>query len=244
ADERTCLVRTLPRPRLLARGAAAHHRGGARRACPGPDGAGRGGALRGQRHGGAADGGAGGQRGGAHRGRQPDRAGGGAAADRLPGRGARPGPRAAPPAHPAGTGRTGPLAGARPGPAADPHAQLVLRPPAHAERQGGVDPTAHGPGPADRQARVATSTALIVCMRFSASSKTTEWGDSKTSSVTSSDLSPCVSYTSRATCVPRTWKAGRQCRNLTSRLPVARSTSKLTAYRARSLIRSYQTSFG
>ena len=32
---------------------------------------------------------------------------------------------------------------------------------------------------------VATMTALIVCMRFSASSKTTEAGDSKTSSVTS-----------------------------------------------------------
>ena len=33
-------------------------------------------------------------------------------------------------------------------------------------------------------------TALIVCMRFSASSKTIEAGDSKTSSVTSSAVSP------------------------------------------------------
>ena len=38
--------------------------------------------------------------------------------------------------------------------------------------------------------RVATMTALIVCIRFSASSKTSEAGDSKTSSVTSSASIP------------------------------------------------------
>ena len=42
-------------------------------------------------------------------------------------------------------------------------------------------------------ASVATMTALIVCIRFSASSKTTEAGDSKTSSVTSSASSPYCS---------------------------------------------------
>ena len=39
-------------------------------------------------------------------------------------------------------------------------------------------------------ANVATRTALIVCIRFSASSKTIECADSKTSSVTSSSLRP------------------------------------------------------
>ena len=43
----------------------------------------------------------------------------------------------------------------------------------------------HGPSPI-----VATIRALIVCIRFSAWSKTTEAGDSKTSSVTSSASSP------------------------------------------------------
>ena len=38
--------------------------------------------------------------------------------------------------------------------------------------------------------KVATSTALIVCIRFSAWSKTTDAGDSKTSSVTSSAVRP------------------------------------------------------
>ena len=37
---------------------------------------------------------------------------------------------------------------------------------------------------------VATSTALIVCIRFSAWSNTIEAGDSNTSSVTSSSASP------------------------------------------------------
>ena len=37
---------------------------------------------------------------------------------------------------------------------------------------------------------VATMTALIVCIRFSASSQTSDAGDSKTSSLTSSDASP------------------------------------------------------
>ena len=42
----------------------------------------------------------------------------------------------------------------------------------------------------DRLPRVATMTALIVCIRFSAWSNTTEAGDSKTSSVTSSAVRP------------------------------------------------------
>ena len=37
---------------------------------------------------------------------------------------------------------------------------------------------------------VATITALMVCMRFSAWSKTIDWGDSNTSSVTSSPSIP------------------------------------------------------
>ncbi len=48
---------------------------------------------------------------------------------------------------------------------------------------------------------VATSTALIVCSRFSASSKTTEAGDSNTSSVTSSASRPYFSKSSLPTLV-------------------------------------------
>ena len=47
--------------------------------------------------------------------------------------------------------------------------------------------------------RVAAITALMVCIRFSASSKTTDWEDSKTSSVTSISVMPnfspiCMQY--------------------------------------------------
>ena len=47
-------------------------------------------------------------------------------------------------------------------------------------------------------------TALIVCMRFSAWSNTIEYGDSNTSSVTSSDSMPVCSKISSPTFVRRT----------------------------------------
>src|SRR5262249_32471214 len=75
---------------------------------------------------------------------------------------------------------------------------------------------------------VATMTALIVCRRFSASSQTTQAGDSKTSSLTSSDSIPNFSKISLPTCVSVLWNAGRQCMNFTSGLPVASIVSRLT----------------
>src|SRR5262245_17224145 len=48
---------------------------------------------------------------------------------------------------------------------------------------------------------VATMTALIVCIRFSASSKTSDAGDSNTSSVTSRESIPNFSKISLPTCV-------------------------------------------
>lgn len=53
----------------------------------------------------------------------------------------------------------------------------------------------------------------MVCIRFSAWSKTTLAGDSNTSSVTSSppDSSGCRSTSWRPTAVSVSWKAGRQC---------------------------------
>ena len=53
--------------------------------------------------------------------------------------------------------------------------------------------------------RVATITALMVCIRFSASSKTMLAGLSKTSSVTSTPSRPNLAWTSRPTCVSRLW---------------------------------------
>ena len=52
------------------------------------------------------------------------------------------------------------------------------------------DDDAHLAQASPQSPRVATMTALIVCMRFSAWSKTIEYGDSKTSSVTSSASIP------------------------------------------------------
>ena len=60
-------------------------------------------------------------------------------------------------------------------------------------------------GHADQSPRVATMTALMVCMRFSASSKTMLLLPSKTSSVTSTPSRPNFSYTSRPTPVSRLW---------------------------------------
>ena len=58
---------------------------------------------------------------------------------------------------------------------------------------------------------VATRTALMVCMRFSASSKTTLWRLRKTSSSTSQMLMPFSSQV-LARVVWSSWKEGRQCR--------------------------------
>src|SRR5262249_4193798 len=74
---------------------------------------------------------------------------------------------------------------------------------------------------AHASSRVATITALMVCSRFSDSSKTSDAADSKTSSVTSSASSPNLSKISLATCVSVLWNAGRQCMNFTSGLPVS-----------------------
>ena len=57
---------------------------------------------------------------------------------------------------------------------------------------------------------VAAITALIVCMRFSASSNTRDRSDSNTSSVTSSSVKPYFSPCSLPIFVLRSWKAGRQ----------------------------------
>src|SRR5690606_18591322 len=59
--------------------------------------------------------------------------------------------------------------------------------------------------------RVATSTALMVCMRFSAWSKTIEAGLANTSSVTSMAQMPNFCSISRPVEVSVLWKAGRQC---------------------------------
>ena len=58
--------------------------------------------------------------------------------------------------------------------------------------------------------KVAAITALIVCIRFSASSKTTDCSDSNTSSVTSISLMPKRSPISLPIVVSRSWNAGRQ----------------------------------
>ena len=70
-------------------------------------------------------------------------------------------------------------------------------------------------------------TALIVCSRFSAWSKTIECSDSKTSSVTSRPSMPYSWKMSSPTFVSRLWNAGRQCMNLTVGLLVRAMTSAL-----------------
>ena len=70
--------------------------------------------------------------------------------------------------------------------------------------------------------------ALMVCMRFSASSNTMEAGDFKTSSVTSTLASTNFWTTCSPTSVSRLWKAGRQCMNLTLGLPVNSRALALT----------------
>ena len=64
--------------------------------------------------------------------------------------------------------------------------------------------------------RVASITALMVCMRFSASSNTMEAGDSNTSSVTSISSMPNFSEICLPMAVLRSWNAGRQCINTQS----------------------------
>ena len=74
---------------------------------------------------------------------------------------------------------------------------------------------------------VAYITALMVCMRFSASSKTLDCADSNTSSVTSISVMPnCAAY-SAPTWVVVSWKLGRQCRKIASGLAMA-MTSDVT----------------
>ena len=68
----------------------------------------------------------------------------------------------------------------------------------------------------------------MVCMRFSAWSKTIECGDSNTSSVTSRASIPVCWKSSSPTLVWRSWNAGRQCMNLTPGLPVAFTVAMLT----------------
>ena len=62
--------------------------------------------------------------------------------------------------------------------------------------------------------------ALIVWTRFSAWSKTIEWWDSKTLSVTSRPSMPYCWKISSPTVVSRLWNAGRQCMNFTCGFPV------------------------
>ena len=57
---------------------------------------------------------------------------------------------------------------------------------------------------------IATRTALMVCILFSASSNTTDWLDSNTSSVTSSSDTPKRSPISLPILVFKSWKDGRQ----------------------------------
>src|SRR6476469_2589357 len=82
--------------------------------------------------------------------------------------------------------------------------------------------------PAGQSPSVATMTALIVWSRFSAWSKTMEFSDSKTSSVTSRPSMPYSSKIDWPTFVSRLWKAGRQCMNFTFGLPVRVITSLFT----------------
>ena len=72
-------------------------------------------------------------------------------------------------------------------------------------------------------------TALMVCMRFSASSKTLEAGLSKTSSVTSCSVMPNCSHYSAPMVVLVSWKLGRQCRKMAPGLAIA-MTSEVTRY--------------
>ena len=74
---------------------------------------------------------------------------------------------------------------------------------------------------------VATRTALMECIRFSASSKTTLWGPRKTSSVTSRMSTP-LSCHSLASFVSKSWKEGRQCIYSTSGFSVALRVSSVT----------------
>ena len=64
-------------------------------------------------------------------------------------------------------------------------------------------------------------TALIVCMRFSASSKTTDCGPANTSSVTSISVMPNLSAISLPIVVFVSWNDGRQCMNMASGFAMA-----------------------
>ena len=64
-------------------------------------------------------------------------------------------------------------------------------------------------------------TALMVCMRFSASSKTLDCADSKTSSETSISDTPNFSAMSAPMVVFVSWKEGRQCMKMASSAALA-----------------------
>lgn len=92
--------------------------------------------------------------------------------------------------------------------------------------------------------RVATITAFIVCILFSASSKTIELSKSNTSLVTSRLLIQYLRNMSLPIIVSRLWKAGKQCINFTLLFPVKLSALLLTWYRFKTFIRSSQTPAG
>src|SRR5664279_4718261 len=121
---------------------------------------------------------------------------------------------------------------------------VQLRPPP-SRQPGAFDlPAGRTRSVARQSPRVATKTALMLCIRFSAWSKTTDRGDSKTSSVTSSPSNPYLVKICPPTVVSRLWKLGRQCMKRTSGFPVAVSTPALTWYGDSSSIRRAQACMG
>ena len=90
---------------------------------------------------------------------------------------------------------------------------------------------------------VRSMTALIVCMRFSASSNTSDWADSKTSSVTSISEIPNFSEIFFPIVVFRSWNAGRQCIKIACS-PAFSMIAFVTWYGDSSRILSSQTSSG
>ena len=87
-------------------------------------------------------------------------------------------------------------------------------------------------------------TALMVCMRFSASSKTLDCLDSKTSSATSISVMPNCSAFWAPMVVLVSWKLGRQCRKIASFLSVAHDLLGHAVGLEQFLMRSPQTSSG
>src|SRR5690554_1002425 len=80
----------------------------------------------------------------------------------------------------------------------------------------------------DQPPSVATNTALMVCIRFSAWSNMIEAGLSNTSSVTSMAVRPNFCSISLPMTVSVLWNAGRQCMKRTRGFPVLAISSVLT----------------